>query len=307
MKIMTKIYIYYILVLTFSLNILSCGNNSEDKGNSEKIELPSVKICNPTQESISEYFEVNGQSKFLKKEIIRSKITGFITKIYANINDNIDKNKTLFAVQSKEAEAINQILDSSVSEKSILIKSKVSGIITSINFENGSFVQEGDILAEISEPQTLVFVINIPFEISNSIKINMPCTVIFPDNSERKAFISGKLPTIDNLSQTQSFFVTLSEFEQIPENLNVLVKFTKTTHQNSLVLPTEAILTNEAQDKFWVTKIINDTLVVNIDIQKGIRNKDKIEILSPKFSLTDKIAVKGAYGLPDSTIVKIIK
>jgi hypothetical protein len=72
-----------------------------------------------------------------------------------------------------------------------------------------------------------------------------------------------------------------------------------------MILPKEAILTNETQDKFWIMKVIADSLALKIPVVKGLENDGEVEIIKPALKLTDIIIQKGAYGLSDSTKVKI--
>ena len=66
-------------------------------------------------------------------------------------------------------------------------------------------------------------------------------------------------------------------------------------------------MTNETQSEFWVMKIINDTLAVKIPVIKGFENDSVSEISSPLLNKNDLVISEGAYGLPDSTVVKIEK
>jgi uncharacterized NAD(P)/FAD-binding protein YdhS len=72
-------------------------------------------------------------------------------------------------------------------------------------------------------------------------------------------------------------------------------------------LPKSSILADEAQTAFWVMKLINDTVAVKIPVKKGLEMGDKVEILSPAFTPSDRILVTGNYGLADTAKVKIVK
>ena len=54
-------------------------------------------------------------------------------------------------------------------------------------------------------------------------------------------------------------------------------------------------------------KLINDTTALRVDIQKGVENDSLVQILSPKLSTEDRIVKTGAYGLPDTAKVEIVK
>ncbi|MDE3059260.1 MAG: RND transporter, partial [Bacteroidota bacterium] len=103
------------------------------------------------------------------------------------------------------------------------------------------------------------------------------------------------------------FFIALRRFEKIPENLNVIVKIPFESAKNTLVLPKSAIMTNVTQNSFWVMKLINDSIAVRTDIEKGIENDSIVQILSPNLGTADRIISAGAYGLPDTAGVEIVE
>ena len=54
-------------------------------------------------------------------------------------------------------------------------------------------------------------------------------------------------------------------------------------------------------------KMIDSITAVKVAVIKGMETKDRVEIVSPKFSPDDKILLTGNYGLPDTAKVKITK
>jgi hypothetical protein len=54
-------------------------------------------------------------------------------------------------------------------------------------------------------------------------------------------------------------------------------------------------------------KIVNDNLAVKTPVAIGIENDKLVEILSTDLNKNDLIISEGAYGLTDSTTVKIEK
>jgi hypothetical protein len=54
-------------------------------------------------------------------------------------------------------------------------------------------------------------------------------------------------------------------------------------------------------------KLVNDTTAVRVNITKGIEEDSLVQILDPKFKLTDNIILDGAYGLPDTAKVLLTR
>ena len=66
-------------------------------------------------------------------------------------------------------------------------------------------------------------------------------------------------------------------------------------------------MTNETQSEFWVMKINGGNLAVKVPVKRGIENDSVVEVSSPDLKMNDLLISEGAYGLADSTIVKIEK
>ena len=184
--------------------------------------------------------------------------------------------------------------DTSLSFKGIInITSHKEGVINSISYQKGDFVQEGDEMAVVSEQESLVFILDVPFEFNQYIEKNRNCSIILPDNTQIKGTITGKLPEMDMQSQTIRYVVKPVKTDRLPANLIASIKLVKSANANALVLPKAAVLGDETQTKFWVMKLINDSTAIKVDIRKGFENNDEVEITEPVFEIADRIILTG--------------
>jgi hypothetical protein len=71
-----------------------------------------------------------------------------------------------------------------------------------------------------------------------------------------------------------------------------------------MLVPREAVMTNEKQTEFWLMKLCRDSLAIKVPVEKGIENEGQVEIISPDLNPCDTLITEGAYELPDSSIVK---
>jgi hypothetical protein len=94
---------------------------------------------------------------------------------------------------------------------------------------------------------------------------------------------------------------------QLPENLNLSVRFINERHRQSFLVNKSSLMTNETQSEFWIMKIDSGNMALKIPVKKGIENDTVTEIISPVLNLNDLIISEGAYGLPDSTLIRLIK
>ena len=114
------------------------------------------------------------------------------------------------------------------------------------------------------------------------------------------------MPIIDSVSQTQQVLIKVSSPSRIPENLIAKVRILKIQKTNTISLPKQAVLSNDAQTSFWVMEMIDSATAVKVPVTKGIETNDRIEILKPQFSVNDKILLTGNYGLPDTAKVRVV-
>ncbi len=298
---------YSIIIVALVFNLLVACNPTKNTAADEQKNIPEVECANPQIKTLNEYIVLNGVTSFLQKEVVRSTVTGYITEVFPTMGEHIVQNQKLFAVKTSEAYAMNSVKDTNLFTRSIFIKSNKSGILSALHVQQGTYTQQGDVLAEITQPENLVIQVNVPYENNDVIKLGKACQLVLPDGKQLPATIFRIMPLVDKMSQTQSVFVKLSTYSELPENLNVIISILKRSKDKALSVPNSAVLTNETQDKFWLMKLVNDTLAVEVPITKGIVNDSETEILTPILLPNDIIITKGAYGLPDSSVVKKVK
>jgi len=304
---MIKIFsLFSILALIISLSACSSKNQNIEK----EITGVTVKITQPQKMDLTEYITLNANTVFLKKEIVRATFQGFIEKIYKSIGDKIKSGDLLLEIKTKESAADNNLqvpLGDETFSGIIKIRAKSDGVLTELNYNAGDFVSDGEQIAVIANPSSLRINLNVPYQFTDKININTPCEIILPNGKIARASIQKIIPKIDLTAQTQTYILDIQEFGNLPENLNVNARIPIRTIKNATVLPVSSILSNETLDKFWIMKLLNDTLAVKVYVSKGIENDKYVQITKPELSLSDRIIVEGAFGLPDTTKIIIGK
>lgn len=269
-----------------------------------------VSIVHPSIQNMAEYIQLNGVTVFQRKEIIRSTNTGFISSMKFKQGDFVTAGQLFCTMITKEQDALRGIaaLDSSLGkfQHPIIVTINVTGVITEISTVQGDYVSEGDVLAKVSEPASLVIQVSVPYEYNQFVRAGKMCEILLPDHKTIRTAITGVLPSVDANSQSQTYIISLP-FRSLPENLNVIIRISRNEKINLTGLPTAAVQTDEMQKEFWIMKMMNDSLAIKIPIRIGLQNDSFTEILSDKIAVTDSIILFGAYGLPDSSRVIIKK
>jgi biotin carboxyl carrier protein len=305
-----KIILFVAMIVFMSLSSCKENDTPSDEEKVSNAKTP-VTLCSVTIEPISETIELRGTSQFQKKVPVKANATGYINNITVNIGDEVSLDQLLFTIKTKEASAIeNQksTADTSLNFSGVLkIKAQKSGFITTLDHQKGDYVQDGDQLGIVSERNSLVFILEVPYELHEFVKLNENCEIVLTDNTVIKGTISKELTSVDPVAQTQSYVVIpLSEIN-IPENLIAKIRIVKHTKEKAIVLPKSALLANETETEFWVMKLINDSTAVKVSVKKGIEATDKVEIIEPVFNENDRIILTGNYGLGDKAKISIEK
>jgi hypothetical protein len=303
----TQKYLAFIIYFSLIIGLAGC-RNSGNKAEDEIVARTPVTVTSLVHKSISETLELPAVSLFIRKNIIRSATTGTVETVSVVPGDFVKKGELLFTVKTLEASALHGSLngDTTLVFKGLIqTKSPKDGVVSSISHQNGDFVQEGDELAVLSDQNSLVFNLEVPFELRKYVEQGKSCLLRFPDSTIVKGVISVRLPEMDVQSQTLSYLIQPIGTGRLPQNLMTTAIINKSTRTNVQVLPRAALLGNETQTEFWIMKVVNDSTAVRVPVKKGIENYDEVEITYPQFLPEDRILVTGNYGLGDTAAIII--
>ena len=317
---MKKLHLTYILkqplflMMAIVLFLSACGQKKDsDSGYDDKAvnaQVP-VTVTSVSDSDMVDYTVLNASSSFQQKNYVKSNTNGYIQKVNTQIGHFVDKGETIFTVKTKEAQSIGNsinVLDTTFKFSGVnKIKAPEHGYITQLNHQVGDYVQDGEQLAVISDRSSFAFIMQLPYEMQGTVKLNQGVQLTLPGGEIVNGTVTSFMPNVDTASQTQGVVIKINSNKQIPENLIAKARVVRTQKQNAISLPKSAVLSNETQTDFWVMKLINSTTAVKVPVKTGLEVGDRIEIMSPKFSKDDKIVVTGNYGLTDTAKVKIVQ
>mgnify|MGYP003348185076 CR=1 FL=1 len=189
----------------------------------------------------------------------------------------------------------------------INITAQSNGYVFQLGYQNGDYVQDGELVMNICDAKSFVFIMNLPYELSAIAAKNYSVQLLLPDSTTLTGTIDKAMPTLDAATQTQQYVIHVSSQKLLPENLLATVLLVKQNKPNTTSLPHTAVLTDETQSAFWVMKMLNDSVAVKVPVSIGIQNETLDEILSPQFSVDDRILISGNYGLDDTAKVILEK
>jgi hypothetical protein len=268
-----------------------------------------VTVTTVSNTSLNDSIELNAVSAFLQKSYVKAIANGYLQSADVYPGKYVETGQPLFTLKTKEAQSIGNAilqLDSTLRFSGVnTIRANQHGFITSLNHQSGDYVQDGEQLAVISDRNSFVFLLNLPYELRPVVLGKKAVLLILPDGTRLNGAIGAMMPTVDSASQTQNIVIRVNTANAIPENLIAKVRILRTARPRAQSLPKSAFLTDDTESDFWVMKLIDSATAVKVPVKKGIETADRIEVLSPVFSREDKILVTGNYGLPDTAKVKV--
>jgi multidrug efflux pump subunit AcrA (membrane-fusion protein) len=300
------------IICAFTVMIIltpSCKQTTPASEEATEIITP-VRVVPVIIKSVTSTIDLPAVSTYMNKSIIRATVSGIIEKISITPGDIVTADQNLFSIRTRESKAIGNAMgnDTSLTFRGLInISSQKDGVINSVSYQKGDFVQEGDELASVSEQNSLVFILDVPIELDSYVERNRRCTLILPDNRHISGVITKKLPEMNMETQTVRYVINPSEPGFLPGNLIANVTLIRSTTDNAVVLPKKAILSDETQTKFWIMKLINDSTAIKVIVKKGFENNEEVEITAPVLLPADRIILSGNYGLPDTARISIIK
>ncbi|MDQ0595191.1 multidrug efflux pump subunit AcrA (membrane-fusion protein) [Chryseobacterium ginsenosidimutans] len=301
-----------IALIIWSLVVLSC-NKTVDSPPAEAAATETkpktlVTVAYPSDTAqLNNIITLNATATYLLKSDVKANSTGYITKITIKQADHVGKGSVLFGLQTKEARAlgntINKLDKSFRFNGATTVTSPATGYVAMLNHQIGDYVQDGEVLATITDSGSFGFVVDVPYEYLQIIKTKGSLPITLPDNTILQGTIAKVMPSVDAISQTVKVLLQVPT-NNIPENLIATVSFSKTS-ASGLSVPKMAVVSDETQSSFWVMKLINDTTAIKTDITKGLETDQYIQIQSGNLTTKDRVIVSGNFGLSDTATVKI--
>ena len=308
---MRKLKTYALCCIAIMVLFASChgGQKKEQAEEATKPIGTPVTVVSVSTEPMTEYIDLNATATFMQKHYVKAIVNGYIESVNTAPGKYVSAGQTLFTLKTKEAQtignAVNKLDPGFRFSGTNSIKANGTGYITQLNHQLGDYVQDGEQLAVISDENSFAFILNLPYELKQYMASNKTVDLLLPDSTKLTGTVTEALPQVDAASQTQGMVIKVPNSKQIPENLIAKVRIVKSRELNVASLPKEAVLTNDMQDEFWVMKVTDSNTAVKVPVKKGVETKGRVEILSPKFSPSDKIVLTGNYGLPDTARIKI--
>ena len=300
--------LFFVLILRGST---ACRHAAEAPPTFEIVPKAQVTVAHISTGNMLEQVPLSAVSAYVQRNVVTAPVPCFLAVVRVKLGQTVRKGDVLYELESKERKALGNAFDSDTTFArlgKITIYAPINGIITTLDRQQtGDYVAEGSPLCTITENQSIVFQLNVPYEYNRFTHLGNHYTIILPDKRLIQAQLTLPLTTVNPLAQTQQFWLKPDGQIFLPEGLIATVMLTLNQKGNAQMLPKEAVLSDELLKDFWIMKLIDDSTAVKIPVVLGMKNVQQVEIVSPKFSSQDAILTTGNYGLADTAAVRVVK
>ena len=227
----TNLSIAFLMIFFSACQSKPVEKTSEGKPDDSTSTGTPVTIAHVQTGAMDETVEVNAVSAFLLKTSVKANVNGYLQMVNAQLGKYVTKGQDLFIIKTKEAQSLGNTLsqlDTSLHFEGVVhIKAPGNGYITQLTFQPGDYVQDNEQLAVITDTKSFVFLLDLPYELKPYLPNNHNVQLKLPDGTLLNGYIDAALPTVDAVSQTQSYVIKVNTDKQIPENLIAKVSLIK--------------------------------------------------------------------------------
>jgi len=157
-----------------------------------------VTVTTVSNSPLNDSIELNAVSAFLQKSYVKANANGYLQSNNAYPGQYVEAGQTLFTLKTKEAQSIGNAirqLDSTLQFSGVnTIRAGQHGYITQLDHQSGDYVQDGEQLAVISDRNSFVFLLNLPYELRPAVLGKKTVSLILPDGVRLAGTIGAVMP-----------------------------------------------------------------------------------------------------------------
>ncbi len=260
-----------------------------------------VTVTQGTRGHLEQYTCLEATTVYRRKVAVCSPISAYVTESYVQTGSRIEAGQVLYRLESREHRALGD----EARDGLVAVKATGAGIVTETMVQAGGYATEGTALCTIAQSGSLVFEISVPYEQQGLAKRGKRLTLELPDGRHVPATVDGPLATMDIDSQSERV-TARGNVSFLPEGLSVKALFpVKTSTAGGIVLPKEAVQSDESMEHFWVMCLRDDGTAMRVPVSVTATNGQETEVSSDRLSERDRVILEGGYGLEDGARVEI--
>ncbi len=314
--------------MIIALTQVGCGRKESTDPSSTVI--VDVKTATVRTGAVEEVVNATGLTSPQRETPLRSPIVGLITSFKFFNGDAVKRGQTVVVIRTQESQAAIQgaeeLLGSALSPtqkqeaeqalelaqktaNDVSIQAPFDGVISNKLKNEMEMVAEGDEIATIIDPESIMFLADVPSSQLFRIRIGQPTHIRFPTvpGGSFSGVVKRIEPQVNPSDQTTRVWINLTgDIPDLSSSLFGDAAIVVGTKTNALLVPAAALLHNDETDVTSVMVVGPDSLAHSVTVSVGVVRDSTAEIYSPAILPGVVVITRGHFGLPDSTRVRII-
>jgi membrane fusion protein (multidrug efflux system) len=324
---MMKLLMYAAIV---SAAALIPGCSREQASDTTPAARVDVRTAVVRQGSIEETISATGTTIAQREAQLRSPITGALVHFKYYNGDKVSKGEIIAEVRTKESQAALQgaetMMHSATSPRekdeaeravqlaqstntTVAVRAPFDGLLNSRSKNEMEFVSEGDQIASVVDPTSIIFLADVTSSRLSRIHEGQEARVRF--STKPGVTLEGRVhriePLVNPTDQTAHVQIV---FDRPGTNLEGSlfgeVEIIVGRHERSLLLPLSALLRDDENNITTVMVVGSDSLAHRAIVNVGVKHDSIAEVSSPALTAGNFVIVEGHYGLADSTRVRVL-
>ncbi len=184
------------------------------------------------------------------------------------------------------------------------IRSPINGVVTDRPYYAGETPASGVPLLTVMDTSSVIARAHIPQSDAAALKPGDAATITTAEKIQVPGKVTLVSPALDPNSTTVEVWIEAANPEgRLRPGATVRVDMVAQTVKNAVIVPAAAVMkTPEGED---TVLIVSQNRAHPVAVETGIRQDDRVEI-TKGLSGGETVIVKGNYGLPDNTEVKVV-
>jgi len=218
---------------------------------------------------------------------------------YNYAKQEVGRQQQLFKQQNT---SLKNVQDAEAQLASLQVVAPVSGIVTELNAKPGQAVDVNTPVAEVIDMDHLAVSARIPSAQAGDLQTGQE--VQLSTETPVTASLSFVSPRVSSDDGTVAIWASLPMGTALKPGDFVQFRIVTATHTNCLAAPAESVVTDD--DGNSTVALVSGNQATQTNVVAGFREDDWVEVSAPGLKEGDSVVTVGAYGLPDTTQIKIV-
>ena len=257
---------------------------------------------------LQEYLTMNGNIQANNTISVYPGIGGKITKVYVTLGSNVKRGDIIAEIDPSTPGTYYEVSP---------VYAPISGTITALPLTVGTSVNTSTAIAQIGNITQLQIKANVPERDIAVLKTDLTAEVslvalktdltaevnlVAYKNETFSAHVIRVSPIVDEVSRTKEIYLAFDqEDSRINAGMYSKIKLNTTKHENAIVIPYDAVLTQNGESYVYV--VSEDSRVSVRNVELGVNVDGNVEIVSG-LSFGERVVVSGTQSLSEGAKIK---